>query len=440
MALCGMIILLAFIEHSDMPKKIMGIQGLNPLNILLVVVLAGWATQRRGEGLTWDMPMSTHGLLVVYLLVFLVAIARLLVAPGSMQKEYTLTHLISERLINTIKWVIPGLLIYHGCRSRGRLKLVVVSVCLLYFLLACQVITYMPISSLWQPGDLAERMALAEEMGLPPSPLGKALAGGAWAMLAAGVLLKRKIFRVAILAAFVVISLAMGLAGSRSGYLAWSVVGFAMCLLRWKRYLLVLPVAAVILLFVFQGAAGRLTEGFGETDFAGQKTTNISAVTSGRNLIWPYVLDKIADSPVTGYGRDAMRRTGLTETIGTYVGQGEAVGHAHNAYLNLLLESGIVGLVVVLAFYGTVVYQSAQLFRSENSVCAVAGGVAFATVVGHLVAGIGSQHFWPQEADVGMWCAIGLVLRVARDRSVLAAAAQQARPIETAYLPSPSLQ
>lgn len=259
-------------------------------------------------------------------------------------------------------------------------------------------------------------------------------------MLAAGVLLKRKIFRVAILAAFVVISLAMGLAGSRSGYLAWSVVGFAMCLLRWKRYLLVLPVAAVILLFVFQGAAGRLTEGFGETDFAGQKTTNISAVTSGRNLIWPYVLDKIADSPVIGYGRDAMRRTGLTETIGTYVGQGEAVGHAHNAYLNLLLESGIVGLVVVLAFYGTVVYQSAQLFRSENSVCAVAGGVAFATVVGHLVAGIGSQHFWPQEADVGMWCAIGLVLRVARDRSVLAAAAQQARPIETAYLPSPGLQ
>ena len=38
-ALCGLILLMAVIQHPDMPKNLLGIQGLNPWNLLLMSVL-----------------------------------------------------------------------------------------------------------------------------------------------------------------------------------------------------------------------------------------------------------------------------------------------------------------------------------------------------------------------------------------------------------------
>ena len=42
--------------------------------------------------------------------------------------------------------------------------------------------------------------------------------------------------------------------------------------------------------------------------------------------------------------------------------------------------------------------------------------MALALVLSLLVAGLGSQTFYPREGSVGMWCAIGLLLRVDRER------------------------
>jgi hypothetical protein len=46
-----------------------------------------------------------------------------------------------------------------------------------------------------------------------------------------------------------------------------------------------------------------------------------------------------------------------------------------------------------------------------------AGGMTLALVGALLTAGFGSQTFYPREGSVGMWCAIGLLLRVERERS-----------------------
>jgi hypothetical protein len=54
--LCGLIMLLAVMEHPDVPKQMLGIPGLNPFNLLLANVLAAWAVQRSHEGLRWDLP------------------------------------------------------------------------------------------------------------------------------------------------------------------------------------------------------------------------------------------------------------------------------------------------------------------------------------------------------------------------------------------------
>jgi O-antigen ligase len=112
-----------------------------------------------------------------------------------------------------------------------------------------------------------------------------------------------------------------------------------------------------------------------------------------------------------------MRSTGLTEMLSRNVGEGEAVGHAHNAYLNLVLEAGVAGLVVVMLFYATLVVLAARLFRQQDPMYVAVGGVALAILTGHLAACIGSQNFWPAEGDIGIWCMIGLLLRMVKVES-----------------------
>ncbi len=414
MSLCGLIVLLAFTEHSDMPRKVMGIQGLNPLNVLLLFVVAGWLIQRHGEKLRWDMPRYLNWLLLGYLVVFMVATGRLLLNLQSVSDYYTATRAICEGLINTIKWVIPGLLIYHGCRTVKRVKMSLVAICLFHVFVGLQVVINTPISGLWDADLFEMRMRLGGEIGLTPALLGKVFAGGAWAVLAAGTLTRQKKYRIAAFGAFVMLSLALGLVGSRSAYFAWMVVGGLMCLLRWRKQLILAPIGAVILFAVLPTVTQRMSSGFGQTNLSGRQVSNMHLITSGRNLIWPYVIDKISQAPVFGHGRDAMRSTGLTKMLSRNVGEGEAVGHAHNAYLNLTLEAGVAGLAVVMLFYATVVFLAAGLFRRQDPLYVAVGGVALAILTGHLAACIGSQNFWPQEGDIGIWCAIGLLLRMVK--------------------------
>lgn len=418
-SLCGLIVMAGVLEHSDMPKNIMGIQGLNLWNVLLVVIVMSFLMTRLRERLTLDVPRHIRVLLVGYLIVFLLAFFRMIFDRDVLTEAgYTLGHLVSERLINTIKWVIPGLLLFWGARTPRRVKMAVGCICLLCFLLALQVVFYMPLSALADVGEMMFRKHLGSEIGIHPSNLGKVIAGGTWAIISASVLLNRRMYRALAFVAFGIMTLAQVLVGSRVGYVAWVVVGFTMCLVRWRRYLVVVPFLGFILLGVLPGAADRFTSGFGVSDVAGGTTRDENLITAGRNMIWPHVIEKIEQSPLLGYGRDAMRRTGLTEALLRSVGKDVAVGHAHNAYLNLMLESGAIGLLIVLGFYAAIMYHSIRMFCNRYSpLVAVTGGVGLAMVGSHLAASIGSQNFFPIEADVGMWCAIALMLRVLHDLS-----------------------
>ncbi len=439
-ALCGLIVLMAFLDHPYMPRSVMGIQGLNPWNALLLVVLLSWLANRRRERLFWDMPPTVNVLLLAYLAVFLLAFFRMILDRSAMiTYGYTVKDLISERMINTVKWVVPGLLLFDGCRNRKRLIMVLGALCLLYILLAWQAVHYVPWKAIHEIGDSRTRLELSEYMGWHPAMLGKVFAGASWAALATILLAKRTWHRCMSVGMFLAISLGQIFVISRSGFVAWGGVGLTLCLLRWRRYLLLAPVVIIILVLAFPGASARLTSGFGGEKDLGQDIRDDFTITSGRNLIWPYVIEKIQEAPLIGHGRDAMRRTGMTETLRTFLGRGEAVSHAHNAYLDLMLESGLIGFLIIMAFFCFIVFHAAKLFRMRNSpVCAAIGGFTLAMVVGQLMAAIGSETFFPQEGDFGMWCAIGLLLRVVVERSrLMAQAAGTTTQTQQAELPVP---
>lgn len=445
-SLCGLILLIAVIEHPDAPKSMFGVQGLNFWNLLLAVVVFAWWRARGREGLTWDLPGGVTLALTAYIGVIIVGFVRVLGSRAYLDDMTTAT-LVSEYLINMFKWMVPAALLFDGCRTRRRFVFGLGAVLGVYLLLGLYVIKWMPMEMLTNGDALQERALkiLVNEIGFHRVTMSMMLAGASWAVFAARGLVADRRGRVLIYVAAAAIVLAQALTGGRMGYVTWAAIGLVLFLIRDRAALLLAPFAVAGVLLLVPAAGERLMQGFepstAEYSLAraaqsgvpvDSSKIDIDTVTAGRTLIWPYVQDKIWERPLVGYGMLAMRRTGLAYYL--YSSLGEGFDHPHNAYLELLFDSGLVGLLLVLPFYAIVVWRALRLYGDSRSPVFVAiGGATIALVLALLIAGLGSQSFYPREGTVGMWCAIGLMMRVWVERARLVRSEQ---PPAAVALPS----
>ena len=173
------------------------------------------------------------------------------------------------------------------------------------------------------------------------------LGGAFWAMWVVSHTKIRFFSPAALTAASVLTFYAQALTAGRMGYMTWAVLGIFLSVIRWRKYLLVAPILVPLIIFVLTtvipGAAERLLQGFSKetvdtsrsidrrrgSKIIGHQGPYMYTVTAGRMFAWPFVIDKISESPVFGYGRQAMIRTGLhTYLLHTY---GESFPHPHNA-------------------------------------------------------------------------------------------------------------
>jgi O-antigen ligase len=409
-SLCGLILLMAIMEHEDMPKTMYGIQGLNLWNTLFVVIVVAWMANRRREGLTWNMPAHMGVLLLTYLAVIVVGVLRALGDRSHIQ-DYPLTKLISEELINTIKWALPAILLFDGCRTRRRVMQALVCILLLYVIVAVQVARFMPPGAAFADVDLLNRLRvrLGKYIGYSACDISAMLAGASWAIIAMLPLVRRWKYRMIGLAAAGVVAYGQALTGGRAGFVAWGATGLILCILKWRKYLLLAPVVVVVLPIAFPAATTRMLSGFDQTDITGQNATDRDAITSDRTLMWPYVIEKISQSPYVGYGRLAMQRTGLYDEL---LQMDLPFIHPHNVYLETLLDNGIIGSLPIVLFWGILLVYSAKLFRNPNRLYSAIGGLALSLVLAQLFAGIGAQHYYPRGSTLGMWAASLLMLRV----------------------------
>lgn len=425
-ALCGLILVVGVVQHPDFPNSMGGIQGANPWNLALASIVLAWWSQRQRDGVRWDMPGYVNALLCVYLAVVLVSWLRLAMGRTIYLSHLSSAYLVSEYLVNCLKWVVPGLLLFDGCRDRRRLLLGVGATLGLYVVLALQVIRWMPPSMMLDGEALADRSLkiLVNEIGFHRVNLSMMLAGASWAIFACLVLAKRRVHQILLALVGVAVVYGQALTAGRTGYVTWAVVGLGLCAIKWRKYLLLGPVVALMLLIAVPGAIERLSQGFG-----GQEVDRY-VVTAGRNIAWPVIIDKITDSPLVGYGRQAMQRTGLAARL--WNEHGESFPHPHNAYLEMLLDNGAVGFLLVMPFYVVILVHAIRLFRDRRDpMFQAVGGMTCALVLALLVAAVGSQTFYPREGAVGMWCAMGLMLRLWVVRSQMPAAV----PAPAAYWP-----
>lgn len=439
-SLCGLIFLMAFIEHPSMPKSMFGIPGFNLWNLLLVVIVMAFMAQRKKEGLTWDLPKHLTWLLGIYISLIFISYIRLGSDGMAGIAEYSIVRgkhppskmsLLSDYIINCFKWVVPGILLFIGCRTEERVRWAVFSVGLIYFMLALQVIKWMPLSSIGGGESLADRTLriFDRRIGYHRVDMSMMLAGASWVIFFSRDLVQGKMLRLMILGAAGLTLFGQLLTGGRTGYGTWVLLGLLFGFYRYRKILLMMPVVGLIVLMALPSVSSRLLEGFssdshidGNHRLEGHERVDTGephwyTVTAGRVVAWPYVIEKIGEAPIFGHGRQAMKSTGIATML--YVEFREIFPHPHNAFLELWLDNGIVGFIPVVLFYYLLMINALRMFiNPANTSEQVVSGMILSLVGANLVASIGAQSFYPREGVVGMWCSMGLFLRVYTDKLI----------------------
>ena len=414
-SLCAAIGLMAFMKHPDMPHAVAGIPGANLWNILIVNVLFAWWRQRPYEN-PIPVPKSVKIAVILYLAVIFVSFLRFFIDPtvywwGDRQ------DIVEEFLVNSLRLLIPAVLLFDGCRSYERVRGALGVIVLLYFLLALQVIRAMGFHPDLSGAELSGRGSkiIQRSVGYDRVDMSMMLSGAGWAAVAFSNLIEGKLLRWGIRGAALVTVLAQALTGGRMGYISWGAVGLILCTVRWRRILPLIPVAALVVVTWVPAVSQRMFSGFGSEQDGIVRHENEAQITSGRNTVWPLVINKIKENPIFGYGRQAMQTTGLTAYVSEKLH--DSFPHPHEAYLEMLLDNGIIGLLGIIPIYFLALKRGTSLFldRSEKQYEA-AGGAALALVLALLFASFGAQTLYPREGVVGMWAAVGVAFRVYENR------------------------
>jgi len=280
------------------------------------------------------------------------------------------------------------------------------------------VIRYMGLQPDFSGAELSGRAAriVQRSVGYNRVDMSMMLAGASWAAVAFSFLAEKKLHKWMFRGAALSILVAQALTGGRMGYVTWGAIGFILCTLKWRKMLPLIPILVVAVVTFIPGVQERMLSGFATQGGPVVQHNNGDEITSGRNLVWPAVIEKIKQSPLIGYGRQAMLRTGLTAWARDVLH--DEFGHPHEAYLEMLLDNGIIGFLCIVPLYFAAVKRGAGLFieRNDDRIYEAAGGVALALVLGLLFASFGAQTLYPREGVVGMWAAIGVALRVSVER------------------------
>jgi O-antigen ligase len=201
--------------------------------------------------------------------------------------------------------------------------------------------------------------------------------------------------------------------------MAWGMTGLVFGLFRWRKLLIIMPITILLLLIFIPQIRDRIMVGFDSTEETGYTESgdevDVKTLTAGRDGIWRLSLEQFREAPLFGHGRLAILRTGINRQA--ILEFRESFGHPHCAYIEQLIDNGVIGLGIVLLFYLAMVRKSFSLLRdNSNPLYAAVGGIALAIILTQLIASLTAQSFYPRQGVVGMWCAIGLMLRVYVER------------------------
>jgi O-antigen ligase len=161
-----------------------------------------------------------------------------------------------------------------------------------------------------------------------------------------------------------------------------AVMAFALPRKFWQSVLLFLSAIALVLVLwiggfipasMMQRVTSSTQELFSFTDVRGVDITSVNYAIVERLAHWQAALNMIQERPWLGVG---LGNYELAYDEFRLVNWNEALGHAHNYYLNILAETGIIGFLAYAAMWFTIVrYTWRVRAHPDNSVRSLAIGL-----------------------------------------------------------------
>jgi O-antigen ligase len=210
--------------------------------------------------------------------------------------------------------------------------------------------------------------------------------------------------RVAGLVGALVIVVALVFSTARGAWLAVLAVAGALLLIdRGQRVLVTLAAVAAagcVALAVTPDLRAEATQMFAR-----------GGANTGRLAIYATNLDILHAHPVLGLG------FGRYETAARpyYEAHPDADrrSHAHNNFLHVAAESGLVGLAAFGLIWATALRRGWQAVRATDAAARAPAAGAWAALVGFLVGGLTQYTFGDAEVVIAMWAALAVLMRSA---------------------------
>jgi O-antigen ligase len=133
----------------------------------------------------------------------------------------------------------------------------------------------------------------------------------------------------------------------------------------------------------------------------------LNEITAGRlDEIWIPIMPEVLTTPPWGHGLGSVMWSHAMRFDEMFT-----VTHPHNAYIQLYMDLGIIGFVLVMAFWVYSLVSFARLTREERLRPEMQGFFEGAAVglVSFLVTGVAGSSFFPVPEQSFLWLAVGLM-------------------------------
>jgi len=406
------------------PHSMFGIGGLNPLNLLLAATLFSYLLNFAGKGALKGL--ANRPLVFLYVLPIvaggLLGMGHVGEIPSLFREMTWISYdgpggYLRDLVLKPLLFVLYALLVGVGvARSRdtGRfltpmlISMWVMGLMVILFIAAAGV-------SLSQLAGTYERSFLSP-LGMHANDLGRLYASAYALLLFIWDRTPRPSLKVLVFVSMVLVFAALLLTFSRGAFVAFAIINAVYLVSRRKLKTLVLGLMALPpFLFLMPGAVwSRLDVGLGGG-------VNVNAVSAGRvSGIWQPLVPDVLNSPVWGHGLQS-----ILWSHGMRSGHMLPVTHPHSAFLQAVLDTGLVGLILLLAFWFGHVWRGFRQLAREPSLAPELRGLFEGAAAGLLavtVANVAGSSFFPVAEQSFTWLALGLMYGV---RERLRAAAPQ---------------
>jgi O-antigen ligase len=406
-----LVLLLPISRSAVFPHAMLGITGLNPFNLLIAATLGAFVLQGLFDGsLRRFVPRPLFWLYIAPIVAAGILGMRHFgdIAPAffmyGMLDFKDPAGYLREMLLKPLLLVAFALLLAAAVAKSRRPEKFLLPTLVSIWLMGLLVVVFVAFSGLGI-GSLASASSrgFLSALGLHANDLGRLYAIAYALLLFTWAESKEAGLRLALLATMLLVVVALLLTFSRGAIAGFLVVNALFLLWRGNaRILLIGTVLAAATLLVLPGAVyERMATGFG---------AGLNAISAGRiDGLWLPLVPDLLRNPLFGNGlgsilwSDAMRRTDGVVNIGAT--------HPHNAYLQVFLDMGLAGLLLIGAYF-LHLWKGFRRLGADPGLSPTLLGFfqgAAAGLISFLIAALTDSRFTPVPEQAFLWLAIGML-------------------------------